>query len=51
MAIKGHTEILGLGGIDGAADRLRSVMENVNTDDFAARAPDRFQKPRLIDGE
>ncbi len=51
MAIEGHTEILGFCGVDGPADRLRAVMEDVNADDFTTWAPDRFQKPRFIHGE
>lgn len=51
MAVEGHTEILGFSGINRPANRLRAVMEYLDTDRLAAGAPGRFQKPRVVDGE
>ena len=51
MAIEGYSQILGLSGINRPANRLRAVMEYLDTDRLAAGAPDRLQEPRVVDGE
>lgn len=51
VAIEGHAQVLGLGGIDRTTNRLRTVMKNVNADDFTTGAPDRLQEARFIHGE
>lgn len=51
MAIEGYPEILRFGGIDRSADGLCAVMEDVDANSLAPGATDRFQEPRIVDGE